>query len=102
MILRSCGVLRHNGSLSEGRVGFIVGRRLCERLRQKPWPGLLRALLHRGGGELLFSLFKGFPALPAPIIAPIDEKAAGLKWRVMEHVKSASVAVMFADDRRLR
>lgn len=50
----------------------------------------------------MFSLFKGFPALPAPIIAPIHEKKQRAQVDGDGTYKSTSLAVMFTDDRCLR
>lgn len=67
-----------------------------------PSPGLWRGMLHRIRGDLLFSFFKGFPALRAPITAPIHKKNRKLKWMVVEHIKVLLRAVMFTDDCCLR
>ena len=86
MILHSCGVLQYNSRFA--RAGFVALLAVdCVKGWVRPRSGLLRGMLHHSRGDLLFSLFKGFPALPAPITAPIHEKNTDLKWTVMEHIK---------------
>lgn len=90
MILHSCGVLQYNSR--SARAGFVVLLAVdCVKGWVRPRPSLLRGMLHHNKGDLLFSLFKGLPALPAPIIAPVHEKEKKkkhqkFKWMVMEHI----------------
>lgn len=105
MILHSCGVLQHNSRFA--RAGFVVLLAVdCVKGWVGPRSGLLRGTLHHSRGDLLFSLFKGFPALPAPIIAPIHEKKHTHTHRAQVDgdgtYKSTSLALMFTDDRCLR